>query len=100
MIDQEAFKWFDENQLSYDIWDKKYRYNNESFEEWLDRVSAGEKEIKRLVFEKKFLFGGRTLANRGTNRGSYSNCYSSGFVQDSLEDILTTPCFLSSSKYL
>ena len=28
MIDQKAFEWLNENQLSYDIWDKKYRYNN------------------------------------------------------------------------
>ena len=88
MMDQEAFKWLDENQLSYDIWDKKYRYNNETFQDWLNRVSAFNEEIRELIYNKKFLFGGRTLANRGTNRGSYSNCYSSGFVQDSLEDIL------------
>ena len=30
-----------ENQLGIDIWNKKYCYNNETFEEWLDRVSNG-----------------------------------------------------------
>ena len=80
-----------ENQLSFDIWNNKYRRNNESFEEWLDRVSAKNPDIRKLIEEKKFLFGGRTLANRGIpNSGSYSNCYSSGFVPDSLEGIMDT----------
>lgn len=87
-IDKQALEWLNGNQLSYDIWNNKYRYNNESFEQWLDRVSGGDTEIKRLIREKKFLFGGRTLANRGTNRGSYSNCYSHGYIDDSLEGIM------------
>ena len=52
-----------ENQLSFDIWNNKYRKNNESFKEWLDRVSAKNPDIRKLIEEKKFLFGGRTLAN-------------------------------------
>ena len=39
MKDNKAWEWLDKNQLSYDIWDKKYRYNNETFDQWLDRVS-------------------------------------------------------------
>lgn len=82
-------EWLNNNQLSLDIWNNKYRYKNESFEEWLDRVSGHNSEIKRLIREKKFLFGGRTLANRGIpNRGSFSNCYSIGFVPDSLDGIM------------
>lgn len=87
-IDKQAFEWLNENQLSYDIWDKKYRVNNESFDQWLDRVSGKDGDIRRLIKEKKFLFGGRTLANRGTNKGSYSNCYSHGYIEDSLEGIM------------
>lgn len=87
-IDQLAFKWLNENQLSYDIWDKKYRWNNESFEEWLNRVSGNDEKIKQLIYDKKFLFGGRTLSNRGTGNGSLNNCYSSGYVGDHLEDIM------------
>ena len=87
-IEQQAFKWLNENQLSYDIWDKKYRYHNESFEQWLDRVSGNNPAIRRLIKEKKFLFGGRTLANRGTDKGSYSNCYSHGYIEDSLDGIM------------
>lgn len=82
-------EWLGENKLSLDIWNNKYRYNNESFDQWLDRVSGNNSEIKRLIKEKKFLFGGRTLANRGVpNSGSFSNCYSIGYVPDSLEGIM------------
>lgn len=87
-IDTQAKEWLDNNQLSYDIWNNKYRYNNESFEEWLNRVSGNNPSIIRLIRNKKFLFGGRTLSNRGTNKGSYNNCYSIGYVPDSLEGIL------------
>ena len=54
-----------DNTLGMDIWKKKYQNGNETFDEWLDRVSAGNDEIKQLIIEKKFLFGGRILANRG-----------------------------------
>ena len=78
-----------DNQLGIDIWNKKYRYGNESFDEWLDRVSGEDKELRQLILEKKFLFGGRTLSNRGTyKKGSFSNCYSRGFVNDSLDDLM------------
>lgn len=78
-----------DNQLGIDIWEKKYRYNNESFDEWLDRVSGGNEELKRIIKERKFLFGGRTLSNRGTGKkGSFSNCYSRGFIEDDLTDIM------------
>ena len=80
-----------ENQLGIDIWKRKYQYNNEDFEQWLDRVSGGNRELRQLIIEKKFLFGGRILANRGVvGRGvTYSNCYvlSTG---DSIEEIYET----------
>ena len=80
-----------DNKLGIDIWNNKYRYENETFDDWLDRVSNGDEELKELILEKKFLFGGRTLANRGTGKkGSFSNCYSEGFVSDSLDDIMKT----------
>lgn len=85
----EIQEWLGNNQLSLDIWHNKYQFQNESFEEWLNRVSGNNSEIKRLIREKKFLFGGRTLANRGIpNSGSFSNCYSIGFVPDSLDGIM------------
>lgn len=87
-IEESAFSWLEENELGYKIWNNKYRYKGENFTEWLNRVSGGNKEIQQLIIDRKFLFGGRCLSNRGTKQGSISNCYSIGFVPDSLEDIL------------
>lgn len=84
-----AEEWLNGNQLSIDIWKNKYCYNNESLESWFERVSNHNRDIIRLLKEKKFIFGGRTLSNINTNKkGSYSNCYSHGFIGDSLEDIM------------
>ncbi len=77
-----------DNTLGIDIWTRKYALPGETFEDWLDRVSGHDEEVKRLIREKKFLFGGRTLSNRGTNKGSLANCYSYGYVGDSLNEIL------------
>ena len=38
-----------ENQLGMDIWNKKYCQNNETFDEWLDRVSNGDEKIVQLM---------------------------------------------------
>lgn len=89
MRDERAFKWLNESELGYDIWEKKYRTNNESFDEWLDRVSGGDPAVRQLIEEKKFLPGGRTLSNRGRdNHGSLFNCYSRGFIEDDYDDIM------------
>ena len=61
-------EWLGNNQLSLDIWRNKYQFQNEGLDDWLDRVSGNNSEIKRLIREKKFLFGGRILANRGLNK--------------------------------
>ena len=55
----------EENQLGTDIWEKKYCNEGESFEEWIERVSGGNTEIAGYIRQKKFLFGGRILSNRG-----------------------------------
>ena len=86
--------WLGENnQLGVDIWTKKYQHNNESFDEWLDRVSGSNENVKQLIREKKFLFGGRILANRGITKDgtkvTYSNCYVTT-TDDSIEDIYET----------
>lgn len=90
MRDEKAWKWVGEHQLGYDIWEKKYRHNNETFDQWLDRVSGGNVDVQRLIREKKFLFGGRILANRGLNnsgvKSTLSNCYVLS-VDDSIESI-------------
>lgn len=80
-----------DNQLGKDIWEGKYRYNNETFDEWISRVSGGNTTIAQLIKEKKFLFGGRILANRGLeNKGrkiSLSNCYVIEPPEDNIESI-------------
>ncbi len=79
------------SELGEDIWKKKYQRNNESFDQWLDRISGGDKKVAQLIVDKKFLFGGRILSNRGiTDRGvTYSNCYVVEPPQDSIEGIYT-----------
>lgn len=80
-----------DNTLGIDIWEKKYRYNGESFDQWLDRVSGGDEAVKNLIINKKFLFGGRILANRGTEKDgrkiSLSNCYCCPQPIDTIESI-------------
>lgn len=81
-----------DNQLGIDIWKKKYCHNNESFDDWLNRVSGGDKKIAQLIKDKKFLFGGRILSNRGiTNeKVTYSNCYVISPPEDNIESIYET----------
>lgn len=79
-----------DNRLGIDIWNKKYRYENETFDEWLDRVTGGNEAVKWLILEKKFLYGGRILANRGLTNGrkiTYSNCYVVTPPEDNIESI-------------
>lgn len=80
------------SELGEDIWKKKYQRNGENFEEWLERVSGGDLDVIQLIVDKKFLFGGRILSNRGiTNRGvTYSNCYVIAPPEDSIEGIYIT----------
>lgn len=85
-------EWLGNNQLSLDIWRNKYRYNEEeTFEQWLDRISGGNSEIRKLILEKKFLFGGRILANRGLDKLgrkiTLSNCYVIPAPKDNIESI-------------
>lgn len=85
-------EWLGENQLSLDIWHKKYQINNESFEDWLDRVSGKNEDVKNLIRDKKFLFGGRILASRGVTdrKVTYSNCYVITPPEDNIESIFVT----------
>ncbi len=84
-----------DNQLGIDIWNKKYSFNGtESFDDWVDRISNGDPDLKRMIVEKKFLFGGRILANRGLYKNglkvTYSNCYVLTPPEDSIESIFET----------
>lgn len=81
------------NTIGVNIWEKKYRHNGETFDQWLDRVSGGNASIRNLIAERKFLFGGRILANRGIKgdeKVSLSNCYVVTKPEDNLESIYDT----------
>lgn len=80
-----------ENQLGMDIWTRKYCNEGEDFEAWVQRISGGNEEIGKYIKEKKFLFGGRILSNRGLNKQgrkvTYSNCYVIAPPEDNIESI-------------
>ena len=83
-----------DNQLGIDIWKKKYQRNDETFDEWLDRVSGGDKDVRKMIENKEFLFGGRILSNRGVNseeeKTTLSNCYVVAAPEDNIESIYET----------
>lgn len=88
--DNDVLNWLDGYQLGYDIWEKKYRHNEESFNDWLNRISNNNEDVKKLILDKKFLFGGRILSNRGlqnVKKITYSNCYVIPRVEDNIESI-------------
>jgi ribonucleoside-diphosphate reductase alpha chain len=89
MRDNKALEWLDNNELSYNIWEKKYRHNEESFDEWLNRISNNNEQLKGAIVAKKFIFGGRILASRGVTdrKVTYSNCYVIAPPEDNLESI-------------
>ena len=80
------------SKLGEDIWHNKYQQNNESFDDWIKRVSGGNEQVAQLIVDKKFLFGGRILSNRGIkDRGiTCSNCYVVKPVEDNIESIFDT----------
>lgn len=82
-------EWLNNNELSLTILNKKYINGDETFEQFLDRVSGGNASIKELILEKKFIFGGRILASRGVTdrKVTYSNCYVIAPPQDNIESI-------------
>ena len=85
---------WDMDELQTAIWENKYRYNDESFDEWVDRVSGGDKRVGKLIRQKKFIFAGRILAHRGLQndgkRITFSNCYVMTPPEDNIEAIFET----------
>lgn len=85
--------------LQRDIYEKKYRYNNESFDEFLTRVSGGNNFIKKAVKDKKFMPAGRILAGRGLDKFgrkiTLSNCYVMPKVEDNIESIFDTAKYMA-----
>lgn len=80
-----------DNKIGIDIWNNKYRHDEETFDEWLERVSGNDEEVKDLLLSKKFLFGGRILSNRGLEhkgvKTTFSNCYVIAPPEDNIESI-------------
>lgn len=80
-----------DNQFGTDIWTNKYCNEGEDFESWVHRISGGNEEIGKYIKEKKFLFGGRILSNRGLckqgRKVTYSNCYVVAPPEDEIESI-------------
>lgn len=91
---EEREKGWEMTELQRSIWEKKYRYKDETFDEWLERVSGGNQRIKKRMRKKQFLFGGRILANRGLQKNglkvTYSNCYVLPAPKDNIESIWGT----------
>lgn len=79
----------EENTLGIDIWKKKYQRNDETFYNWVMRVSGGNLDVAELILAKRFLPGGRILSNRGItdSKVTYSNCYVIAPPEDNLESI-------------
>jgi len=88
MTEEQTKQWFS-NELGYDIWNNKYKYKDECLVDSINRWSNNNNTIYQLIFDQKWLPAGRTLSNRGiVEGGSYSNCYSRGFIGDDLIDIM------------
>lgn len=80
-----------DNPLGEKIFNSKYKQKNETLDDFFDRVSGGDHELRQLIFERKILLGGRTFANRGIENGaSFFNCYSEGFIADDYREIMQT----------
>lgn len=86
---QTANDWLDNEELSVTIWEKKYRNGDETFDQWLNRISNGDAKVRKLIEEKKFIFAGRILSNRGVKgrKITLSNCYVVTPPEDNLESI-------------
>ena len=85
--------------LQRDIYEKKYRFDSETFDEFLDRVSGGNNPIKKAIKDKKFMPAGRILAGRGLDKHgrkiTLSNCYVMPKVEDNIESIFDTAKYLA-----
>jgi len=85
--------------LQRDIYEKKYRYDSETFDKFLDRVSGENNPIKKAIKDKKFMPAGRILAGRGLDKLgrkiTLSNCYVMPKVEDNIESIFDTAKYLA-----
>lgn len=84
-------QWLNNDELAITIWKNKYRFKDESLDDWFKRISGGNEIVEEQIKAKKFIFGGRILANRGLSdknrKITYSNCYVVAPPKDNLESI-------------
>lgn len=76
----ELKEWVD-TKIGQDIWKNKYQNDNETFDEFVERVSDGDYFVKKAILDKTFIPAGRILSNRGLGdkkRVTYSNCFVAG----------------------
>ena len=77
--------------MQRDILNKKYLQPGDTFDQWIERVSNGDDKLAKLIRDKKFLFAGRILSNRGLQhkgtKVTFSNCYVCEPPSDSIEGI-------------
>lgn len=87
----------DKNDIRINIPMAKYRHEEETFDEFLGRISGGNEKLKQLIIEKKFLLGGRILSNRGVKgeKLTYSNCYVVAPPEDNIESIYDSRKYLA-----
>ena len=94
-------EWLDtDDQMCIDIVDRKYLLgedilgHKETIDEMLDRVSGGNIKARELMEKRKFIPGGRIIANRGLQKHglkvTYSNCYVISPPEDNIESIYQT----------
>lgn len=85
--------------LQRDIYEKKYRYDSETFDDFLTRVSGNNNPVKKAIKDKKFMPAGRILAGRGLDKLgrkiTLSNCYVMPKVEDNIESIFDTAKYLA-----
>ena len=87
------------DELPLDIFERKYQFEGESFEEFFERVAGGNERMRKHIKNKEFLPAGRILANRGLWKEgikvTYSNCYVITPPQDTIESIFDTSKMLA-----
>ena len=85
--------------LQRDIYESKYRYEGETFDEFLSRVSGGNEIAKKEIRDKRLVPAGRILAGRGLDKlgrkVTLSNCYVLPKVEDNIESIFDTAKYLA-----
>lgn len=85
--------------LQRDIYEQKYRFENEDFDDFLERISGGNQFAKKSIMNKEFMPAGRILAGRGLDKYgrkiTLSNCYVMPKVEDNIENIFDTAKYMA-----